>query len=389
MLIIGFATLAFVSQVAAHGHLSIPVSRDQALGLRQDQQNAPVTFPLISDMVCRNYTASPSSQWATLTAGTNAPIQWAMESAHPGDCFAYLSYDSDSVPDVQKKWFKIGEFSQCNLQNLVTLNLAIPSYLPSCDHCILRWEWYALHLQSIGIVEFYSQCADVKIVGKSAGQLPTPQVTIPGHLPMDANQYRPGYNSNNYKMTGPAVATIGGASYSCLNSYGSSCTKPTPTANPCQISSQRCVTSTTYQACGIGTNTTVWYAAQSCQTGLVCQPNPDGVHIMCAYPSAFSTSTSTTGTKATPPASPTPATPTPVSPAPAPKPASTSTSTTGVKATPTSSSGSPQSGSCTTGNMKCLTSETYSTCSFGAWAAAQSCQTGVTCHPSGSYIYCY
>jgi len=194
--------------------------------------------------------------------------------------------DNDNVADTQKKWFKIASYSQCNLQNVVNLPLNIPSYLPSCDHCILRWEWYALHLQAINIVEFYSQCADVKIVGNPNGQLPSPQVTIPGHLPMDAKYYRPGYNSDDLHMTGPPEASVGGADYSCTSTYGNSCLVPSPTNNPCQISTQRCMSNSTYQACGIGSTSTVWGPEQACQTGLVCANNTDGLHIMCTYPSA-------------------------------------------------------------------------------------------------------
>jgi len=416
LLILGFLGFAFIAQVAAHGHLAIPTTRDLSLSKRQDEQNAPVTYPLISDMVCRNYSASPSSQWTTLTAGSTTPIQWAMESAHPGDCFAYITYDGDNVADTQKKWFKIAEFSQCNLQNTQMLSLSIPSYLPSCDHCILRWEWYALHLQSINIVEFYSQCADVKIVGNANGKLPSPQVTIPGHLPMDAKYYRPGFNSNDVHMTGPPVASVGGATYSCVDSYGSSCNVPSPTNNPCVISSQRCMTDTTYQACGIGTTTTVWGAEQSCQTGLVCANHPDGQHIMCTYPSA---STPTPVPTPTPTPAPVPVpthapTPTPTTPVTTgrvtPVPSTTGRvtpvpSTTGRVSTPvptpvtppvsvpTTPSTGPQTGACNKlGKMACIGSSSYQTCSNARsgfeWSSSQSCPSGRTCSPSGDYIYC-
>lgn len=417
---VGILSFAFIAQVASHGHVSIPITRDVSLAKRQDEQNAPVSFPLISDFVCRNYSASPQSQWATLTAGTSAPIQWAMEAPHPGDCFAYLSYDADTVPDTQKKWFKIAEFSQCNLQNLQTQQMTIPSYLPSCDHCILRWEWYALHLQSIGIMEYYSQCSDVKIVGSANGQLPSPMVTIPGHLPQDAQYYRPGYNSQDFTMTGPPIATIGGASYSCVATYGSSCITPSPTNNPCKISSQRCMTSTTYQACGIGATTTVWGPEQSCQTGLVCAPFGDGVHIMCTYPSSTPAPTPTIAPTPAPTPAPTVA-PTPA-PTVAPTPAPSVPSTTGrasVKATtgraistpattgrtnaaPTPSTpfstaatpSTPSSGSCTKlGSMVCVGTNTYSTCSQSsrttlAWSQSQSCPANMRCSPAGDYIYC-
>jgi len=90
----------------------------------------------------------------------------------------------------------------------------------------------------------------------------------------------------------------------------------------------------------------------------------------------------------------------------------TSTSTTGVHSTSTSTSttgshsssksttgssttlgevedngGSP-SGSCVTGYMKCLTSETYTMCAHSAWGVSQPCPSGTVCSPAGNYIYC-
>jgi len=46
------------------------------------------------------------------------------------------------------------------------------------------------------------------------------------------------------------------------------------------------------------------------------------------------------------------------------------------------------SASCTPGFMKCLTSETYSTCNRGVWGPSQSCQVNLNCDPAGNYIYC-
>jgi len=398
-LITGFL-IAFLAQVAAHGHLSVPTSRDY--NLRQDQQNAPVSFPLSSDFVCRNYTATPSNLWTTLVAGSSTPMKWAMEAAHPGDCFAYLSYDGESVPDVQKKWFKIAEFGQCNLQNMQTMTLNIPSYLPSCEHCILRWEWYALHLQSIGIVEFYSQCADVKIVGNPNGQLPSPQVVIPGHLPQDASQYRPGFGSDDFHMTGPAIATVGGSSYSCDSTYGSSCVAPSPSKNPCTISTQRCVTSTTYQACGIGATTTVWGPEQSCQTGLVCANHPDGQHIMCTYPSSVSTPTPTPVSVPTPspvqvpvpvPVQASTTGRTQVAPTPTPVPVSVPTPVPVTPSVPaTIPTLPPVSDVCTLRDMRCVGESSYSTCTNSNtgtyWAAVQTCRSGEYCVPNGNTVYC-
>jgi chitinase len=71
----------------------------------------------------------------------------------------------------------------------------------------------------------------------------------------------------------------------------------------------------------------------------------------------------------------------------------TGTSTTGSSTTGSSTTGptnptSPPSGSCGTGYMMCLTSETYSMCAHNAWGVSQPCPAGTVCAPSGNYIYC-
>eukprot|EP01114_Cavostelium_apophysatum_P012784 TRINITY_DN2947_c0_g1_i1.p1 TRINITY_DN2947_c0_g1~~TRINITY_DN2947_c0_g1_i1.p1 ORF type:complete len:577 (-),score=113.15 TRINITY_DN2947_c0_g1_i1:162-1892(-) len=372
-LIFGLLGVAFIAEVAAHGHLSVPQNRGYTK--RQDENNAPVAYPLASDFVCRSDPAMPSNMWTTLTAGATSTVQWALEAPHPGDCFLYLSYDADAS-DTQKKWFKIAQWDKCNYLNLQNLTYTVPSYLPSCEHCILRWEWYALHLRDINIVEFYSQCADVKINGKaSGGQLPTPQVTIPGHIPMGATNYRSDtYQPTLTKFTGPPVATIGGAAYDCVKSYDNSCNVAPVTNNPCTISNQRCVTSTTYQACGIGATTTIWGPEQPCQTGLVCYPNTDGAHIYCGYPTADYVPPTTPGSSSSSPSStPTPATPSPSTPSPS---------------TPTQA----PSGVCTEGEQTCTGDSTYHTCSRGVsgnfWSSDQSCQSGLYCVENGAYVYC-
>lgn len=76
-------------------------------------------------------------------------------------------------------------------------------------------------MQQVSNVEFYTLCADVRIVGTS--QSPTealmhisPLVTISGteHLPADASAYRKAYDGEfgDQYLVGPAVATYSGAS---------------------------------------------------------------------------------------------------------------------------------------------------------------------------------
>lgn len=386
---LGLFGLALIAQIAAHGHLSVPANRGYLK--RQDENNAPVAFPLASDFVCRNDGPTPSNLWTTLVAGQKANMTWAFEAAHPGDCFAYISYDISS-PDTEKKWFKVAQFNKCNLQNLQRMDFQVPSYLPSCEHCILRWEWYALHLREINIVEFYSQCADVKIVGSSSGQLPTPQFKIPGHIPMDAKFYR-----NDYKdpatvlFTGPPMASIGGAAYDCKTTYDGSCDVAPVTNNPCEISHQRCMSATTYQACGIGATTTVWGPEQSCQTGLNCYDHPDGAHIICNYPTpGYTPPTLPPSTPSNPPSNPPPSTPVTTGKSIAAGP-STPLTTGAVRPDPYPVPDTPST-ACTLGFQKCAGDSTYQTCSQGRdstyWAQPQSCQAGLTCVPNGNNVYC-
>jgi len=59
--------------------------------------------------------------------------------------------------------------------------------------------------------------------------------------------------------------------------------------------------------------------------------------------------------------------------------------TTGIAASTSGSVDTP----CTSGEMKCVTSESYQMCARGVWASPQYCNVGLTCHPSGQYVYCY
>jgi peptidoglycan/xylan/chitin deacetylase (PgdA/CDA1 family) len=59
-----------------------------------------------------------------------------------------------------------------------------------------------------------------------------------------------------------------------------------------------------------------------------------------------------------------------------------------------STTGSTSTSCSSSGYMRCMTSETYQTCSANrdgslSWGPSQSCQPSLTCHPSGNYIYCY
>ncbi|CAK9090380.1 unnamed protein product [Durusdinium trenchii] len=162
--------------------------------------------------VCAAMIFSPDdSPQTTLKAGETFEATWTMEAGHPGDCYFYLSYDAD--PSNAVNFFKIAAIPGCgapdglNIPASVTTTVLLPPEVPACDHCVLRWEWTA-HQQVVDI-EFYVQCADVKITSTAGPTLPSPITAIAGieHLPQDASGYRKVYNGQGPEeqyLIGPA-----------------------------------------------------------------------------------------------------------------------------------------------------------------------------------------
>lgn len=107
-------------------------------------------------------------------------------------------YDED--PSNAVNFFKFAAIPGCGaadglaIPSSVTMTVQLPAELPACEHCVLRWEWTA-HQQVVDI-EFYVQCADVKISSTAGPMLPSPITAISGieHLPQDASGYRKAYN---------------------------------------------------------------------------------------------------------------------------------------------------------------------------------------------------
>jgi len=222
---VGIALVLLACSVDAHAWMTNPKPRGQYLPTPKPayQEYSPATRdPDDVAIVCRNDPVMPKANWLPLQAGKSQSITLQFNALHVGDCFVYLTYDGDK-PISEMKWFKIWEQHECKNNN--NYEIPIPSYLPSGDHVIFRWEWYALHVYPT--VEYYAQCVDATISGSATGSLPQPQVNMPGHLPHLSGD--PASNTNNYwwpfdsqpmKFTGPALATLNG--------------QPAPTSTPTQ-----------------------------------------------------------------------------------------------------------------------------------------------------------
>jgi hypothetical protein len=129
-------------------------------------------------MRCHNAKAGKIT--ATYIAGQTIDVEWFFEAPHPGDCSLWLSYDTNI--DSPMKWIKLKNFPGClsptGLDPPIGTNkvsIKLSEYLPSCDHCVLRFESYGVQL--VSDVEFYVDCADIKIINNLNNNCLNPEPT--------------------------------------------------------------------------------------------------------------------------------------------------------------------------------------------------------------------
>jgi hypothetical protein len=174
-------------EVEAHGRLTIPQPR---IKVSSGGINAPSYTCLgpafqSSTTSMRCHDATSSSPLTTYNAGDTINLEWVMEAPHPGDCSIWLSYDTNL--NSPQNWIKLKNIPGCLSPNGMdtpsgrnTYSFVLSENLPPCVHCVLRWEWYAV--QQVSNVEFYVNCADIKIVNniKTNCDKPGPTTTING-----------------------------------------------------------------------------------------------------------------------------------------------------------------------------------------------------------------
>lgn len=244
----------------AHGRMTRLRTSTQTVWTRKGPgyENNPVRSNKSSQFICRN---SPKKPQITIVAGNTIEVEWTFTANHLGDGALYLSYGDD-------KFFKIANFPEMNLSNNQFHTVNLPAWLPSAEHAVLRWEWYALHV--FPTIEFYVQCTDVKIkAGSSPRALSAVKalsysVVSPSTLPdnglsssgaacrSNGCPYRDGFNPTTWWQAGDHKCVDGvvgncceaaesglgkgynygdGGYNSCANS-GSGATRPKPTPMP-------------------------------------------------------------------------------------------------------------------------------------------------------------
>jgi len=214
-----FVTL-FLDQANGHGRLTVPTTR---LGNPARYENDPVIFSS-KQFICRN-DKNPNVTPPSWTAGDVIQITYDLSAPHVGDAAVYLSYDDEPFATRENmQFFKIANIPRARDRTGTPVSITLPSWLPD-GNAILRWEWYALHVNPK--IEMYAQCVDVIINNDSADALQVSEVpkyyvvdrsnydpaTLPKQNSGDIwdnviDDYRNAFDTNNYPqfMTGPECA---------------------------------------------------------------------------------------------------------------------------------------------------------------------------------------
>ncbi|KAL6071798.1 hypothetical protein QOT17_005968 [Balamuthia mandrillaris] len=186
----------FVGLALGHGYLASPTTRDILQGRQQHEMWAPVGHV---DKGCQGCTVSQGATYPSYTCGgleydgsSELLALTARQSLDP-ECLIYLS--TGPTDDPATRWYLIDVIwnygSGIVSGNTVEGSVKIPEFALECEHCALRWEWYAI--QQVSAIEYYVQCVDVSISSNNDDQTPAPTIEIPGYQSPDASLYRNEY----------------------------------------------------------------------------------------------------------------------------------------------------------------------------------------------------
>ncbi|KAG9302543.1 hypothetical protein G9A89_007247 [Geosiphon pyriformis] len=121
-----------------------------------------------------------------------------------GLCEFSLSYDGGVTYTV------IATYHRTCPDIFFSWKVKIPENAPTCDKpgkCIFSWSW----INALGNREFYQNCADVKIVGKSTKPLPIIDITrvnLPPKFPTIISPTGDSANRGNEKGSGPLQSDV-------------------------------------------------------------------------------------------------------------------------------------------------------------------------------------
>eukprot|EP00122_Pirum_gemmata_P012567 Pgem_evm1s11686 len=238
---ISFSLIALLvaQNVAGHGQMTFPEVRADLVGRTfAHSQNQPLFTTLLGAVPnqygnpkftkesfrCRSY-PNKSSNRQTLRAGEDFTFTFELVADHPGDCSLYLSDPAQEGQLNPSRWFKIYDLPGCGSKGgkdfeppknvPISRTFKVPEGVPACQDCVLRWEWYTVQQQSNRNIEYYANCADVKVENNlGTGKVERGMVSIGvksayEHLPQNFQSYRNPYGPNFEEfMVGPPIATF-------------------------------------------------------------------------------------------------------------------------------------------------------------------------------------
>jgi len=345
-LIILAIVLGLISEALGHSYLTSPTSRSN-----QKQTTTGCRGPACLGPC--DAKASSARSPVTIARGASVSLQWPRNN-HAGG-FIRVAWaptaqsDTHAVFDANVQEIVCHERGGCKPDsasdpnggdsgpadgsvNPCAVTITVPPHLTD-GLWTLQWAWFG---GAFALGDYYS-CVDYKISGGASGSAPTP-VFIGGDYTYPGQAKCKFFNTDRL--------------HRCVNE---------PCDNPV-------------------------YALSTEKSGPAF-----GIAVQGSTPTPTPPPASTTAAPAAPPAAATTGK----------KATSTSTSTstssgTHTGATSTSTSGSSQTGGVcgVQGYMKCASPNSYQTCTYGnggalQWSAVQGCQPGLSCNPSGNYIYCY
>jgi len=350
-----------ISNISAHNWLDTPVSRgnqrQSQTGCRVGGEGSP-NCPGPCDRSLSQVSISPTA----IQRGQSLDIKWNMHN-HPGGFIRFAwcptsQSDSHSCFDAHVQEFTCKQHGGCNSDNpLCSTTINAPSFL-SDGSWTLQWAYFGGYFNA---GDYYA-CVDYTVSGGTSVQSQGQVSFVGGDATYPNDNVCLFYSTNALHVcvnepctTGPYAGGVPQSGKpSGLNTTVSSPSTPTSPittgiASPITTGITRPITTGLAQPITTGrVQPLTTGRVQSITTGRA-QPITTG-----------SVQSITTAAYISTPTVPSPST----------TPASTPTS------------------SCTSGYMKCLSDNTFSTCSWGSWAASQSCAPGTSCSASGNYIYC-